>query len=128
MKVGIVDYANLLVDISKDAAGDVLDRRCASVLKLMTENGDGHLIKKLPDAVSDVYGSHVQGGVISVVGALDPASTVEVLAGVLGKHIEDIDSSVDESLIGGVVVRIDNTIIDASVKGKLEALALKLRK
>jgi len=41
-----------------------------------------------------------------------------------GKEVR-LDAEVDESLIGGVRVRLDNTVIDGSVRGRLEALVAR---
>ena len=38
----------------------------------------------------------------------------------------NLDVSVDESLIGGVIVRAGDKVMDASVRGQLEQLALRL--
>jgi len=41
-----------------------------------------------------------------------------------GKEVR-LDAEVDESLIGGVRVRLNNTVIDGSVRGRLEALVAR---
>lgn len=38
----------------------------------------------------------------------------------------DVKTKVDEGLIGGVIIRVDDTLIDASVKGTLEKLKQEL--
>jgi len=43
----------------------------------------------------------------------------------LGRKVE-ITSDVDDSLIGGVVIRAGDSVIDASVKGRLKALATQM--
>lgn len=51
------------------------------------------------------------------------------LAAVLEKRFGakvDISDEVDESLIGGIVIRDGDSVIDASVRGKLRALAQRL--
>lgn len=42
----------------------------------------------------------------------------EKLDGLLGKDVV-IDSKIDPTLIGGMILRIDNTVIDGSVRGNL---------
>lgn len=51
---------------------------------------------------------------------------VEALGQKLGARIE-AESSVDESLIGGFVVRVGSRQFDASLKAKLDALRLQLK-
>ena len=43
----------------------------------------------------------------------------------LGREVS-ITTSTDESLIGGVVIKAGDTIIDGSMKSQLESLALNL--
>jgi F-type H+-transporting ATPase subunit delta len=53
-------------------------------------------------------------------------SIVEALGKSLGQKV-DAETRVDESLIGGFVVRMGSRQFDASVKAKLDALALTLK-
>ena len=53
------------------------------------------------------------------------ARLVSKLSSTTGKHIQ-LSSRVDPSVIGGVLVRIGDTVIDGSVKGQLAALRAKL--
>lgn len=60
--------------------------------------------------------------------ALDAAQTkslAEVLTGKLSRQV-NVTSSVDASLIGGAVIRAGDTVIDASVRGKLGQLRATL--
>lgn len=56
----------------------------------------------------------------------EQAAIVESLGKQLGAKVE-AETSVDESLIGGFVVRVGSRQFDASVKAKLDALRLALR-
>ena len=56
----------------------------------------------------------------------EKAAIVESLGKQLGAKVE-AETSVDESLIGGFVVRVGSRQFDASVKAKLDALKLALR-
>ena len=53
------------------------------------------------------------------------ATIAGVLEKVLGRKIE-ISNDVDVSLIGGVVIRAGDTVIDASIRGRLKALAMQM--
>ncbi len=48
-------------------------------------------------------------------------SVIESLNKIAGKDVE-VKHKVDENLIGGVLIRMDDTMIDASVKGQLRDL------
>jgi len=50
----------------------------------------------------------------------------EKLAGALREKLQrdiNIDTSVDKALIGGVVIKTEDTVIDDSVKGRLDRLS-----
>jgi F-type H+-transporting ATPase subunit delta len=59
-------------------------------------------------------------------GAAETSAIVEALSKKLGAKIE-AEIKVDESLIGGFVVRVGSRQFDASVKGKLDNLRLQLK-
>lgn len=58
--------------------------------------------------------------------AAEKAAIVEGLAAQIGAKVE-AETSVDESLVGGFVVRVGSRQFDASVKAKLDALRLALK-
>lgn len=58
--------------------------------------------------------------------AAEQASILEALSTQLGAKVE-AETRVDESLIGGFVVRVGSRQFDASVKSKLDALRLQLK-
>jgi len=53
------------------------------------------------------------------------ATISKVMAKRLGRKVE-ITSDIDNSLIGGVVIRAGDSVIDASVRGRLKALATQM--
>lgn len=59
-------------------------------------------------------------------GAGEKSAIVESLCAQLGAKVE-AETSVDESLIGGFIVRVGSRQFDASIKAKLDALRLQLK-
>ena len=53
------------------------------------------------------------------------ATISKVMAKRLGRKVE-ITHEIDYSLIGGVVIRAGDTVIDASIRGRLKALATQM--
>ena len=56
--------------------------------------------------------------------ALSDAETVKLIAAMRGRLGKDckIEATVDPSLIGGAVVRVGDSVIDLSLRGRLTAL------
>ena len=61
--------------------------------------------------------------------AMSDAQLKELVADLEGKFKQKIDPevSIDPELIGGVKVEIGDEVLDASVRGKLEAMAVALK-
>jgi len=57
--------------------------------------------------------------------AKQTSDLVNILKNKLGSEVT-LTTSIDESLIGGVIIKAGDTIIDASMKSQLESLALSL--
>ena len=128
MKSSINIYARLLVQACQNDAGSKLDERIKEVLTLMKSRGDGHLMVRLQSALESAYSQEVAGSDISVKTAGDPSELKRKVASILNVHEQDVSAQKDESLIGGAVVKVDNTIIDASINGRLHQLATHLIK
>jgi F-type H+-transporting ATPase subunit delta len=60
---------------------------------------------------------------------MNDAQLKELVAGLETKFKRKIEAkvSVDQELIGGVKVEIGDEVLDASVRGKLEAMAVALK-
>ena len=65
-------------------------------------------------------------GRYSQVQAAEPSTELKRLQAKYGRAV-DLSVSVDPELIGGVLIRIGDEVIDASVRGKLAQLATALK-
>jgi F-type H+-transporting ATPase subunit delta len=52
-------------------------------------------------------------------------SLISALSSKLGRDI-DLEVSVDEKLIGGAIIKMEDNVVDDSIKGKLEKFANNL--
>lgn len=102
----------------------------ANLLSVLVENRRLHI---LPAVVleTEAYLAK-QSGVVPVavatarkLSATDQKNIQTQIKAVLGKDII-MQSYVDESLIGGLVIQVESTLIDGSIKTKLEKLERKL--
>lgn len=110
--------------------GDALDQSGVNFITQLAENGR---LKLLPTIFEQFHRlrSQEQGVAdVEVISAyeLDEAEVERLKASLnkrLGKDIR-INSKVDAGLIGGVVIRAGDTVIDGSVRGRLQKLAEQL--
>ena len=137
------------------ARGDVLEvlRNPARPLKQRTDLVDALLAGRVPEPVLKLVGLLVergridrladvnaeyrrmlneQRGVVEAVAKTalpltsdETAALEKKLAGMTGRTV-DLRVEVDESLIGGITVRVGDTLYDASVRGRLERLRERL--
>ena len=117
-------------ELVQGIAGDRLDADGANMVRLLAENGRLGLL----DSISDLYDDYraldegvLEATVISAQ-ALDDtykSRLAEALEKKFNKKI-NIVNTVDESLIGGALIRAGDVVIDGSVKGKLQQLGQSL--
>jgi len=110
--------------------GDKLNEQQQNLVKLMAENGR---LKLMPDVVEqfEVARAKAENKIeAEVVSAFElTAEQISELVNTLKKKLGcdvTLTSTIDESLIGGVVIKAGDTIIDASMKSQLDSLALSL--
>lgn len=110
--------------------GDNLDVQQQNLVKLMAENGR---LQIMPDVLEQFEVARakaenkIEAEVISAfeLSAEQTDELVNTLKNKFGCEVT-LTTTVDESLIGGVVIKAGDTIIDASMKSQLDSLALSL--
>jgi len=125
-QVGRTQKGDLMLQI----VGDKLNSKQQNLLKLLAENGR---LRELPEVAQqfETFRAEAEGKVeAEVVTAFELSAEQEktiadMLKSKLGRDVS-ITISTDESLIGGVVIKAGDTIIDGSMKSQLEMLALTL--
>ena len=109
---------------------DKLNAQQQNLIKLMAENGR---LKALPEVAAqfEVFRAEAEGKVDAEVTSAfalskeQEDSIIKTLKAKLGREVT-IKTTIDESLIGGVIIKAGDTIIDGSMKSQLESLALTL--
>ncbi len=110
-------------------AGKLTDKQ-QNLVRLMAENGR---LKLMPDVAEQFEVARakaeniIEAEVTSAfeLSAEQVSEITNTLKNKLGCEIT-LSTSVDETLIGGVVIKAGDTIIDASMKSQLDSLALSL--
>lgn len=117
-------------EIVERIAGDKLDTEAVNMVRLLAENGRLGLMDSIADLYED-YRAQDEGtldaNVVSAM-ALDEhykQRLAESLERKFNKKI-NIINTVDESLIGGAIIRAGDVVIDGSVRGKLEQMGSSL--
>lgn len=115
--------ANKLFEI----CGEELDQKVKNFVSVLAENKRLALLKEVQQLFENFKSQQEKFADITVSTAFDLDSNVEkTLAEKLSKTLESevsLSTEVDKSLIGGVVIRAGDTVIDGSVRGRLAKLA-----
>lgn len=115
--------AELLIKV----CGDQLDAAGKNLVNLLAENGR---LKALPEIAGqfEFYRAQLEGTVDATLVSAQAASDEQLkkiakaLETRLGKKV-NLQSEVDESLIGGAVIKAGDLVIDGSLKSRLEKLS-----
>ncbi len=120
----------VLSDFVFDVCGDRLSDSGKNFVKLLIDSGRLSLapyIYKLFEKNRAKAEGLVEVEVVSAfpVDSGEKEKLSSIMEKRLGKKIE-INTRVDESLIGGVIIRVGDSVVDASIKGRLKQLSNRL--
>ena len=110
-----------------DVCGDALDEKGKNFIRNLAANKRLGLLPAISDLFEQFKAQLEMSVEVDVTSAFElPQATLDKLATALktklGREVS-VEGSVDESLLGGVVIRAGDTVIDDSVKGRLTKLA-----
>jgi len=107
--------------------GDELSEQGRNFVTVLTENGRISLMATISEIFELLKANHEKTMDVEVTSAYevsdeDGNKLSEALKSRLQRDV-NLTASVDPALIGGIVVRTEDTVIDNSVRGKLDRLA-----
>ena len=132
MKISARQYALGLVEALRDVKDDEIKNKIDNFIKILVTNND---IKKA-DGIIKVFSKlwnedrgTVEAEVISA-SKLEEADLEELKKYITkeeGAKEAVIKESIDKSILGGVKIRYNDTVLDASLKNQIERLQQKLK-
>ena len=121
---------DLVLDVLIEIGGDGLSSTMANFVRVLGEGrrlGLGPEIARLFEAERSRRAGR---SAVEIVSAYElDLPQVELLAQAIGRRLGreiSLETAVDDSLIGGVVIRVGDSVIDASLAGRLRELAQDL--
>jgi len=110
-----------------DVCGDALSSELHNYVAILASNKRLALLPEIYEQFAHYQANHDKSVDVEVVSAFDLAEvTRDKLADVLGKKLErkvKVSTSTDGALLGGVLIRAGDLVIDGSVRGRLNKLA-----
>lgn len=119
-----------LVRLLLDIGGDRVSDAGRNFLRLLVESGRLRALAEIARLFDERR--HQAEGVaqVEVISAFEPdPAQLESIAATMQKRLKrsvQVSSKVDPKLIAGAVIRVGDTVIDASVRGRLRQLANQL--
>lgn len=110
-----------------EVCGNKINEKAANLVRILAENKRLSLIPDVRRLFEELRAEAQRTVDVTVTTAYDlDDAVVEKLKETLGRKLDrevTLSSRIDQSLLGGVVIRAGDTVIDGSVKGKLAKLA-----
>jgi len=110
-----------------DLCGEELDSKVKNFVAVMADNKRLGLLVEVQQLFEDFKSQQEKFSDIKVSSAFELDSAVEkILAEKLSKALDSevaLSTTIDKSLIGGVVIRAGDMVIDGSVRGRLAKLS-----
>jgi F-type H+-transporting ATPase subunit delta len=126
------NYAQTLMEVMRESDPKDRDRILDNFVKVLSENNDIKLMPEIEDEFHKLELSQKGVKQVSVttarpMGHAEEKNMVKMLNDLIKSDVE-LKKTVDEGLVGGVIVRIDDKVLDASVKNNLQQLKNNLIK
>jgi len=110
-----------------EVCGDALNEKSRSFVQVLAENRRLQLLPQIYQQFEVLKANREKTVEVSVVSASEISTEQQdKLASALSSKLErqvNMQVSIDDSLIGGIVVRAGDTVIDGSIRGRLAKLA-----
>lgn len=130
----ILEHPNVSVaekqGMIEELFSDIFDAEIISLMKLLVEKGRVDHLNGIIDSYEELYMSYcnIVKAYVTSAKQLTPVQKqklVSQLARMIKKTIT-VEYNIDETLLGGLLIKVEDKIIDATVKGKLESLKSEL--
>ena len=121
----------ILSQLMLDICGGRINDEAEAFVKLLVENGKLSLMPGVAEVFNELK-AEAGGAIDATLTAAYPvnAKFEQALAKAMQKKLDrevTFSTEEDKSLIGGVIIRAGDMVIDASVRGQIESLASELR-
>ena len=123
MKITPKQYAISLYESTKNVDQVEIDKRIKRFIDILKRNNDLSLVDKIVNKFHECYREERNISKIEITSGAKMSS--EILNKIIHKFNNqiEVEEKIDKSLIGGILIKVnDDTLIDGSVKRKLEEL------
>lgn len=125
----VKQYAQSLMEVLESTAPKQQDRVIDNFISILQTNGDSAAYEKIVTEVEKLMSENAETSKVTITTAGDTNVTPALLKELnqFSKSKMEVTKVADEEILGGVVIRVDDTLIDASLKTQLDNLEENLR-
>lgn len=129
MKFTVKQYAQSLMEVLESTAPKQQDRVIDNFINILQSNGDQAAYEKIVSEVEKLLSEQAETSKVTITTSKDTNVTPALLKELnqYSKTKMEVTKVTDEQILGGVVIRVDDTLIDASLKTQLDNLEDNLR-
>ena len=114
------------LEVIRESLGDSLGRLAMNLISLLATRNIAHILPEIADQYQELLDSHQgieRAEVVSAVPLSDEQHhrAVDVLQGLSGQEVR-LSTRVDPALLGGMIMRIGDRVVDGSTRSKLKAM------
>lgn len=121
--VSAVKMAEVFIQV----CGEQLNDKGHNLMKIMAENGRLTTLPAVVGLFTEMYAEHSKEITVDVMSAVElTAEKKDNLSAALEKRLErkiNLNCNVDASLVGGLVIKAGDIVIDGTLRGKLNRLS-----
>lgn len=132
MKIKPSQYAAALCETTKNVSGEELESRLKNFFKILKQNND---LEKFKEIVNEFKKCDREQRGRELVEITTPAAlSRELREKIISKLKKEIKKEIelreknDPEILGGIIIKINDFLIDASLKGKIQKLSKELLK
>ena len=130
MKYSPKQYAQALFDALADTDPRHTDLVLDNFMKVLADNNDIRLFEQISEEFHklDLQKKGIKQAEVVTARPISKQNEAEIIAELnkIAKGNYELKKEVDESVIGGIVIRMEDQMIDASIKNNLEELKKEL--
>jgi F-type H+-transporting ATPase subunit delta len=118
--------AEKMAEVFSQVCGEQLNDKGQNLIKVMAENGRLPVLPAVVDLYAEMHAEYSKEISVDVTSAVElVAEQVDKLSAALEKRLErkvNLNCSVDASVVGGLVIKAGDIVIDSTIRGKLNRL------
>lgn len=129
MKFTAKQYAQSLYEVMEHTSPNQQDRVIDNFIDILRSNNDLEAYEKIIAEYEKLVDVQAKTSQVEVTTATDANITPSLLKELnqFTKEKVELTQVTDEQILGGVVIRVDDTLIDASLKNQLDNLEANLK-